>query len=109
MLLFAIAFPPYPLILPAFLCLVPFAVAIARRADGAGSWREAARLGFWFGMLGYAANLYWIAIALLIFTKLAIVGYIAALSCSRPWSPWQGSVCSCCVARRSCPWRCCCR
>ena len=79
MLLFAIAFPPYPLILPAFLCLVPFAVAIANRADGAGTWREAARLGFWFGMLGYAANLYWIAIALLIFTKLAIVGYIAAL------------------------------
>jgi apolipoprotein N-acyltransferase len=78
-ILFAIAFPPYPLILPAFLCLVPFAVAIARRADQAGSWREAARLGFWFGMLGYAANLYWIAIALLIFTKLAIVGYIAAL------------------------------
>ena len=78
-LLFAIAFPPFPLLLPAFLCLVPFAVAIARRADEAGSLREAARLGFWFGMLGYAINLYWIAIALSIYTKLAIVGYIAAL------------------------------
>jgi apolipoprotein N-acyltransferase len=78
-LLFAIAFPPFPLLVPAFVCLVPFAVAIARRADGAGSLREAARLGFWFGMLGYAANLYWIAIALSIYTKLAIVGYIAAL------------------------------
>ena len=78
-LLFAIAFPPYPLLLPAFFCLVPFAVAIARRADQAGSLREAARLGFWFGMLGYAANLYWIAIALLIFTKLALLGYVAAL------------------------------
>ena len=78
-ILFAIAFPPFPLIVPAFLCLVPFAVAVVRRADGAGSWRQAARLGFWFGMLGYAANLYWIAIALSIYTKLAIVGYIAAL------------------------------
>ena len=78
-LLFAFAFPPFPLILPVFLCLVPFAVAVARRADDGGSWREAARLGFWFGMLGYAANLYWIAIALSIFTKLAILGYIAAL------------------------------
>ena len=78
-ILFAIAFPPYPLILPAFLCLAPFAIVVARRADGAGSWRQAARLGFWFGMLGYAANLYWIAIALSIYTKLAIVGYIAAL------------------------------
>jgi apolipoprotein N-acyltransferase len=78
-LLFAIAFPPYPLLIPAFFCLVPFGVAIARRADEAGSLREAARLGFWFGMLGYAANLYWIAIALSIYTKLAIVGYVAAL------------------------------
>lgn len=78
-LLFAIAFPPFPLLVPAFLCLVPFAVAVATRADRAGTVREAARLGFWFGMLGYAANLYWIAIALSIFTKLAIVGYIAAL------------------------------
>lgn len=78
-LLFAIAFPPFPLLIPAFFCLVPFAVAVGKRADQAGSVREAARLGFWFGMLGYAANLYWIAIALLIFTKLAILGYIAAL------------------------------
>ena len=78
-LLFAISFPPFPLLLPSFLCLVPFAVALARRADQAGTWREAARIGFWFGMLGYACNLYWIAIALSIYTKLAIVGYIAAL------------------------------
>jgi apolipoprotein N-acyltransferase len=63
-ILFAIAFPPFPLLVPAFFCLVPFAVAIARRADEAGSPRQAARIGFWFGMLGYAANLYWIAIAL---------------------------------------------
>jgi apolipoprotein N-acyltransferase len=78
-LLFAIAFPPFPLLIPAFFCLVPFAVAVAKRADQAGTIREAARLGFWFGMLGYAANLYWIAIALSIYTKLAILGYIAAL------------------------------
>ncbi|MBA2683936.1 MAG: apolipoprotein N-acyltransferase [Gemmatimonadaceae bacterium] len=78
-LLFAIAFPPFPLLVPAFFCLVPFAVAVATRADGEGTRREAARLGFWFGMLGYACNLYWIAIALSIYTKLAIVGYIAAL------------------------------
>ncbi|MGH7622742.1 MAG: hypothetical protein ACREMU_10420, partial [Gemmatimonadaceae bacterium] len=78
-LLFAVSFPPFPLLLPSFLCLVPFAVALAQRADQAGSWREAARIGFWFGMLGYACNLYWIAIALSIYTKLAIVGYIAAL------------------------------
>ena len=30
---FALAFPPVPLVLPAFLCLVPLAVTTARAAD----------------------------------------------------------------------------
>ena len=80
-LLFAIAFPPFPLLVPAFFCLVPFAVAIARRADEAGSLREAARLGFWFGMLGYGANLYWIAIALSMIAALA--GWVAIREAQR--------------------------
>ena len=63
-LLFALSFPPFPLLLPAFLCLTPLAVAIARDADAGVSPRAAARLGFWFGLLGYACALYWIAIAL---------------------------------------------
>lgn len=78
-MLFAIAFPPFPFVVPAFLCLVPLAVAIARQADAHGSARAAARIGFWFGFLGYACNLYWIAIALSLFTKLAILGYVASL------------------------------
>lgn len=77
--LFAVAFPPFQLIVPAFLCLVPVAVAVARTVDRGGPGRSAARTGFWFGFLGYGANLYWIAVALSIYTKLAIVGYIAAL------------------------------
>lgn len=77
--LFGVAFPPFPLVVPVFVCLVPVAVAIARRADAADSWRTAARLGFWFGLVGYGINLYWIAIALLIYTRLAILGYIGAL------------------------------
>ena len=81
--LFAIAFPPFPLVVPAFLCLVPVAVRVARLAEARGKGqsavRDAARTGFWFGLLGYAANLYWIAVALSLFTKLAIAGYIASL------------------------------
>ena len=79
--LFAVAFPPFPLVLPAFLCLAPLAVRVARLAEGKGdrAVRDAARAGFWFGLLGYGANLYWIAVALSLFTKLAIAGYIAAL------------------------------
>jgi len=77
--LFAIAFPPFPFVVPAFICLAPLAVAIARLAEGGGSARAAAGMGFWFGFLGYACNLYWIAIALSLYTKLAILGYLASL------------------------------
>lgn len=78
-LLFATSFPPFRLLVPAFICLTPIAVAVARQADGAGSYRAAARMGFWFGLLGYACALYWIAIALSLYTKLAILGYIGAI------------------------------
>lgn len=79
--LFAIAFPPFPFVLPAFLCLVPLTVRVARLAEGRGDRAvlDAARGGFWFGLLGYACNLYWIAVALSLFTKLAIAGYVASL------------------------------
>jgi apolipoprotein N-acyltransferase len=77
--LFAIAFPPFPLVVPVLLCLVPVAVLVARAADGDGHAWQAARAGFWFGILGYGANLYWIAVALLLYTKLALLGYLGAL------------------------------
>ncbi len=80
-LLFALAFPPLRLFVPAFVCLVPLAVAVDR-APTAGS---AARVGLWFGLLGYGANLYWIAVALSIFTWLASLGYVAALVWLAPW------------------------
>ncbi len=78
-LLFGISFPPFRLVLPVFVCLVPFALAVARRADASESWRASARIGFWFGAIGYGINLYWIAIALRIYTNLAILGYLGAL------------------------------
>ncbi|MEO8946710.1 MAG: hypothetical protein ABI338_09430, partial [Gemmatimonadaceae bacterium] len=77
--LFAIAFPPFKLIIPALLCLVPVSLIVARAADRGGHGWQAARVGFWFGFIGYGANLYWIAVALLLYTKLALLGYIGAL------------------------------
>jgi apolipoprotein N-acyltransferase len=52
----------------------------AERAGGTG-WRAAARIGFWFGLLGFSANLYWIASALLLYTKLAFLGFAATIAC----------------------------
>lgn len=77
--LFAIAFPPFKLILPALFCLVPVSVIVVNAADRGGHAWQAARVGFWFGFIGYGANLYWIAVALLLYTKLALLGYIGAL------------------------------
>ena len=76
-LLFALAFPPAPFVLPALCCLVPAGVAIARAAARPDGIRDAARIGFWFGVLGYAAGVYWIAPAFGHFTRLAVAGYLA--------------------------------
>ena len=77
--LFACAFPPVPLVVPAFLCLVPLALALDALALSRAKWWAAFRLGCWAGGLGYALTLYWIAIALAIYTKLAFLGYLGAL------------------------------
>ena len=77
--LFAVAFPPFKLVLPVLLCLVPISVMVTHAADGEGHAWQAARAGFWFGFIGYGANLYWIAVALLLYTKLALLGYVASL------------------------------
>lgn len=76
--LFLLAFPPMPP-LAVLACLVPVALAAAAIADGDAPLGEGIRLGWWFGVFGFGATLYWIAIALSIYTKLAIAGYFGAL------------------------------
>ena len=77
--LFAVAFPPFPFVAPAFVCLVPLAVAVARAADRGRGVASATRTAFWFGALGYACNLYWIASALSVSSPLAVAGYTASV------------------------------
>jgi apolipoprotein N-acyltransferase len=78
-LLFALAFPPLPLAGVAFLCLVPLAVCVARVADHGEPARVSARLGAWFAVTGFGLALYWIAVALSLFTSLAFLAYLATL------------------------------
>ncbi len=77
--LFAFAFPPFNFVVPVLVCLVPLTVTIAWYADHDGHAWNAARAGFWFGIVGYGATLYWIAVALLLYTKLALLGYLGTL------------------------------
>jgi apolipoprotein N-acyltransferase len=77
--LFFYSFPPFRFVGPVFVCLVPWAVAVAHAADRGDSAWSGVRLGMWFSIFAYGASIYWIATALLIFTNLAILGYLGAL------------------------------
>ena len=89
--LFSFAFPPFLFIVPAFVCLVPIAIATVRHADEGGTVQGAARVWFWFGFIGYGTNLYWIAVALSLWTNLAFAGYIASLLWLAPWVAGAGA------------------
>jgi apolipoprotein N-acyltransferase len=78
-LAFATAFPPIPGVLLIFVCLVPIAVGVARAADSGAPARVAARLGVWFTVVGFGLALYWIAVALSLFTPLAFLAYIGTI------------------------------
>jgi len=78
-LLFVCAFPPVPLVVPAFVCLVPYALVVERLIAARAKWTVAFRFGLVTGALAYAVALYWIAFALAIYTKLAFLGYLGAL------------------------------
>lgn len=78
-LLFALSFPPVPLVVPAFLCLVPVGIIVAEAADQRTGWGVAMRTGTVFGFVGYGISLYWIAIALRLYTNLAFLAFAGAL------------------------------
>jgi apolipoprotein N-acyltransferase len=82
--LFLIAFPPFRVVLPAFLTLVPVSIVVARKVDAGEPVRTSFRFGFWFGAMAYGMTLYWIAIALSIYTKLSFLGYIGAVLVMAP-------------------------
>jgi apolipoprotein N-acyltransferase len=82
--LFLSAFPPFRLLLPAFLTLVPVSIVVARKVDAGEPARASFRFGFWFGAMAYGMSLYWIAIALSIYTKLSFLGYLGAVLVMAP-------------------------
>jgi apolipoprotein N-acyltransferase len=82
--LFLISFPPFRLLVPVFVALVPAAIVVARKIDAGEPARISFRFGFWFGAMAYGLTLYWIAIALSIYTKLSFLGYIGAVLVMAP-------------------------
>lgn len=73
------AFPPVHALVPSFLGLVPLTLWLMARAPGAGGRRSAVRGTMLFGAVYFGLLFYWILIALLWFSKLAILAFAGTL------------------------------
>ena len=82
------AFPPFHLLIPSFVALVPLAVWVADQTDDGNardgnaservSWRIF-RGGVWFGALYFGLLLYWIPLALAAFTLWSVPAYLTVV------------------------------
>jgi apolipoprotein N-acyltransferase len=74
--LLALAYPPARLLVPAFVGLVPLLVFVAERPAGpVGRW-SAARAGALTGLIYFGLQLYWLVVALIPETALAVPAYV---------------------------------
>ena len=72
----AFAFPPFHLVIPSFVGLVPLAVWLARLPEGPEGRREALRGGFLTGLIFFSLLLYWLVVALIFYTPLAVLAFL---------------------------------
>lgn len=74
-----VAYPPFSLVLPSFVALVPLLWMLEEQAGKGASWLAVMRLGYWVGALVNGLVFYWLVIALWHYTPLALAGYLAAI------------------------------
>lgn len=74
--LLGLTFPPFNLLVPSFVALVPFLVWLERLPPGAEGRREAHRGGFFLGLVYYALVFYWLLIALIFYTAWAVPAFL---------------------------------
>ncbi len=85
-LLLTLAYPPFHLFVPSFICLAPAIwLIVAAEADPRPLRRRLAQ-GFWFGLLSNGLILYWMIVALWHFTPLSALGYAATIAVLAWWS-----------------------
>jgi len=75
--LLTLAYPPFHLLIPSFVCLVPAVWLIHRGSADARPVRRHLVQGFWYGFLSHGLVLYWMVYALWRFTKTSVLGYLA--------------------------------
>ncbi|MEE8134862.1 MAG: apolipoprotein N-acyltransferase [Gemmatimonadales bacterium] len=74
-----VAYPPFHFFIPTFLCLIPAVWLIEDGHMDERPWRRQVVQGFWYGLFAHGLILYWMVSALLPFTKLAVLGYLATI------------------------------
>jgi len=77
--LLALSFPPLHLLVPPFVGLVPFALWVHGLTPDAEGRRAAVRGSMLFGAIYFGIVFYWILVALIWFTSLAILAFLSAL------------------------------
>jgi apolipoprotein N-acyltransferase len=78
-LLYNLAYPPFHLFLPSFLCLVPLVLLLDKGSGGAGWLRAHLAQGFWFGVMANGILFHWVAVALWTFKPWAWLAYGPAI------------------------------
>ncbi|MEJ2239922.1 MAG: hypothetical protein P8X82_16655, partial [Gemmatimonadales bacterium] len=77
--LLTIAYPPFHLFLPSFICLIPAVWLIQNSASDPRPLRRNLVQGFWFGFISNGFVIHWMVVALLRFTSMSVLGYLATI------------------------------
>lgn len=76
--LLGLAQPPFALVVPAFVCLIPAGLLILRGSSGDDSLRRLLHQGFWYGAVTHAVLLHWLAWAMWGYRPVTVVLYPVA-------------------------------
>jgi apolipoprotein N-acyltransferase len=77
--LLTLSFPPFHLLIPPFVALVPYLVFVARAPHDRDGGVSVRRATFWMGIVYFGTLLYWLFAALVFYTWLALLGYILTI------------------------------
>jgi apolipoprotein N-acyltransferase len=74
-ILLTLSFPPFHLLVPPFVALVPYLVFVAGCSTDRSGAVSVRRGTFWMGVVFYGTLLYWLFAALVYYTWLSLLGY----------------------------------
>ena len=77
--LMGFAHPPFHLLVPSFVALVPLIVWLEELPDTAESYRQARIGGFFFGLVYYTLVFHWLLVALIFYTWMALFAFLAPI------------------------------